>query len=82
MEYSFIVEKKNGKKWEETYRKIGSKEEIGARLAADLAAKYIGKAPYIKRIDRKNNYNGTQTYTVYETSGDADFRTIYTTETY
>lgn len=49
------------------------------RLAADLAAKYIGKAPYIKSVKRRNNYNGTQLYTV---SYDTGYRIEYVVSIY
>lgn len=49
------------------------------RLAADLAAKYIGKAPYIKSVKRRNNYDGTQLYTV---SYDTGYRMEYVVSVY
>ena len=49
------------------------------RLAADLAAKYIGKAPYIKSVKRRNNYDGTQLYTV---SYDTGYRIEYVVSIY
>lgn len=49
------------------------------RLAGDLAAKYIGKAPYIRSIKRRNNYDGTQLYTVTYDNG---YRIEYTVSIY
>lgn len=54
-------------------------DDASARLAADLAAKYIGRATYIKQIKRTNNYNGTQTYIV---TYDNNVRSIYITNIY
>ena len=76
------VEQKIGNNWVKTFE---TERDIYKRLAYDLAAKYIGKAPMIKKIKRNNNYNGTQTYTVYESVGEVkvtQFRTVYTVELY
>ena len=53
--------------------------DVITRLAADLAAKYIGKAPYIKSVKRRNNYDGTQLYTV---TYDTGYRIEYTVSVY
>ena len=73
-----IIEAKRGSKWEETFRQEDS-YEITRHLAQDLAAKYIGKASFIRRIVRRNNYDGTQTYTVTYAN---DTRAIYIVDIY
>lgn len=77
-EISRIIEIKRGGKWETTHTQT-NETEILHSLASDLAAKYIGKASYVKRITRRNNYDGTQTYVV---SYDNDTRATYTTDIY
>ena len=76
------VEQKVGKNWVKTFE---TERDVYGRLAYDLAAKYIGKSSRIKKITRNNNYDGTQTYTVYEAVGEVNvtqFRTVYTVELY
>ena len=73
-----VIETKRGNKWEVTFTQT-NETEILHSLASDLAAKYIGKASYVKRITRRNNYDGTQTYIV---SYDNDTRATYTTDIY
>lgn len=51
-------------------------------LASELAAKYIGKAAYIRSIKRVNNFDGTKTYTVTYASDCGGGRSIYTTDIY
>ena len=53
--------------------------DVIERLAGDLAAKYIGKAPFIKSIKRRNNYDGTQLYTVFYDNG---YKIEYTVSIY
>lgn len=53
--------------------------DVVERLAGDLAAKYIGKAPFIKSIKRRNNYDGTQLYTVFYNNG---YKIEYTVSIY
>ena len=72
------VETKKGNKWVTTYKHIDNTEALQS-LASDLAAKYIGKASYVRSIKRRNNYDGTQTYTV---TYDNDCRAIYVTNIY
>ena len=72
------IETKDGKKWVETYKQTDNAEALHS-LASDLAAKYIGKAAYVKSIKRRNNYDGTQTYTV---TYDNNCRAIYVTDIY
>ena len=76
------VEQKVGNNWVKTFE---TERDVYNKLAYDLAAKYIGKSPRIKKITRNNNYNGTQTYTVYEDVGEVNvthFRAVYTVELY
>ena len=75
------VETKEGKKWvlSSTYNDPELDTWNLHALASDLAAKYIGKAPYIRSIKRRNNYDGTQTYTV---TYDNCCRSIYVTDIY
>jgi hypothetical protein len=60
---TLTIEKKAGKIWTAVDIIIDD-EFIYKDLAEHFAAKYIGKAPYIGAIQRRNNYDGTQTYTV------------------
>lgn len=72
------IEVKKGSRWEQTYTCTDTEQNLHS-LASDLAAKYIGKALYVKSIKRRNNYDGTQTYTV---TYDNESRSIYTTDIY
>lgn len=71
---------KNGKKWETTCEQDG----LTALdfLASELAAKYIGKASYIRSIKRANNYDGTKTYTVTYSDDIGGGRAVYLTDIY
>jgi len=73
------IDRKVGSRWENVPIPNESEVEVLHALAADLAAKYIGKAPYIRRICRRNNYDGTQTYTAYYDNG---VRITYITDIY
>lgn len=76
------IRKAGSKAWETTYTSE-DKEHVLEMLACDLAAKYLGHAPYVKSIKRKQNYDGTATYTVVHTlSEDQDQRTLYTAPIY
>ena len=55
------------------------RERVYKSLASDIAAKHIGKARYISRISRRNNYDGTQTYTVNYDNGT---RAVYIVDIY
>ena len=77
-EQKMTVYAKEGKAMRECWTSTDSVEVLH-RLSADLAAKYCGKAAYVKRIERRNNYDGTQTYTVTYASGD---RVVYVTDIY
>lgn len=72
------IEIKRGNKYETTFIQENETEALRS-LASDLAAKYIGKASYVKRITRRNNYDGTQTYVV---TYDNDSRATYITDIY
>ena len=72
------IEVKRGNKYETTFVQENETEALHS-LASDLAAKYIGKASYVKRITRRNNYGGTQTYVV---TYDNDSRATYITDIY
>ena len=65
-------------KYETTYIDR-DRENVYKSLSTDLAAKYIGKARYISRITRRNNYDGTQTYVV---NYDNDTRAVYVVNVY
>jgi len=58
-----IIEEKIGHKWEEC-RKIDDAAQVLESLAQDLIAKKINACTYIRSIQRKNNYDGTQTIIV------------------
>lgn len=73
---SRVVEVKEGRKWSIS-RIVNDAAEIYRALSDDLAAKYINKAAYVKRITRACNYNGTQTITVLYDNG---VRSLYTVE--
>lgn len=72
------IEQKQGRKWEPVYV-VGNETKALHSLAQDLAAKYIGKAQFVGRIVRRQNYDGTQTYTVYYSNGT---RAVYDTDIY
>lgn len=67
----------NGK-YETTYIDR-NRESVYKSLSTDFAARYIGKAQYIKSIRRRNNYDGTQTYTVNYNNGT---RAVYVVSIY
>lgn len=71
---------KSGKNWETTCEQSG--ETALHFLASELAAKYIGKAPYVRSIVRKNNFDGTKTYTVTYSADVGGGRAVYTTDIY
>lgn len=69
-----IVEVKTGKKW--NVSRITTDElEVYQSLSADIIAKKINGATWVKSIKRINNYDGTQNITV---TYDNDCRSIYT----
>lgn len=70
--------KKEGKKYIVDFVNTDAGDAI-ERLAGDLAAKYIGKAPFIKSIKRRNNCDGTQLYTVFYDNG---YKIEYTVSIY
>ena len=59
-----MVQTKQGKKWITTWE-TDNDETIYKCLYSDLMARYMHKAPYIKRVTDVNNYDGTRTVTVY-----------------
>ena len=74
---------KEGKTWTTTFTSEG--EHALQFLASELAAKYVGKASYIRSIKRRNNYDGTQTYIVTynpDVGGGKVGRSVYTTDIY
>ena len=71
---------KKGRTWETTCTQTGA--EAVHFLASELAAKYIGKAQYIRSIKRVNHFDGTKTYTVTYASDIGGGRAIYTTDIY
>ena len=58
-----MIRRQGDKKWETTYVSTDA-EHVLKMFSENMVAKYIGKAPYVKSIKRKQNYNGTATYTV------------------
>ena len=71
---------KEGNKWTTTCTQTGA--DAVHFLASELAAKYIGKAPYIRSIKRVNNFDGTKTYTVTYAADIGGGRATYTTDIY
>lgn len=71
---------KKGRTWETTCTQTGA--DALEFLASELAAKYIGKAQYIRSIKRVNNYDGTKTYTVTYSAEYGGGRAVYTTDIY
>lgn len=78
--YNMKVIRKNGKHESVSYES-NDKEHVLEMLLANLRYKYIYKAPGY-RISRKNNYDGTETYTVVYTEPETKlhWKTIYTIE--
>ena len=72
------TQKKQGNTWVTTHITEDSATATHS-LATELAAHYIGKASYIRSIKRRNNHDGTQTYTVAYDNG---YRSVYTTDIY
>lgn len=70
--------RKSGKNYVVDFENTDAGDVI-ERLAGDLAAKYIGKASFIKSIKRRNNYDGTQLYTVFYDNG---YKIEYTVSIY
>ena len=71
---------KNGKNWETTLTQDG----LTALdfLATELAAHFIGKASYIRSIKRRNNFDGTKTYTITYSDDIGGGRAVYLTDIY
>ena len=69
-----IVEVKTGKKWDVS-RIVTDELEVYQSLSADIIAKKINCATWVKSIKSINNYDGTQNITV---TYDNDCRSIYT----
>jgi hypothetical protein len=55
---------KEGRAWRETYSTT-DEAEVYRSLAGDLEARYMAQARYIRRVERRNNYDGTETFSVY-----------------
>ena len=72
------IEKKEGRKWTVTFT-CSDEQTCLRNLASELAAKYVGKAEYVRSIKRRNNHDGTQTYTV---TFNNDHRAVYVTDIY
>lgn len=72
------------KKWDTVFTldKPEDAETILAEFAEDMVAHYMGKSTIIKRVTRKQNYNGTATYTVLKQLGKSSVRLIYTLSVY
>lgn len=73
---SFRTYKKNNNKWEIGMRDSSTKNteskvatQIYKAFGAYMTAKYINKVPWIKRVESHSNYDGTYTYTFYQTDG-------------
>lgn len=69
-----VAEKKNGRKWEQTFVTTDEKE-VYESLAHDLIAKKLHNASWITRISDRSNYDGTWNITVTYDNG---CRSIYT----
>ena len=70
---SMIGERKEGRQWVQDYESTNA-EHCYQMYAAHLYDKYIAKAPYIKHVTDKCNYDGTRTITFYQTN---NYRTTY-----
>ena len=77
-ELEMRMERRERNAWITTFT-TNDPKTIYSRLAEDLAARYIGRAGYVKRITRCNNYDGTATYTVYHDNG---FRAVFIADIY
>ena len=62
-EVKFTTWVKDGRKWVERFT-VTDEKEVYKELADDLTAHYINKAPYITRVQRTCNYDGTYTVKV------------------
>lgn len=71
---------KRGKTWETVSTQEG--DAALHSLATELAAKYVGKASFVRSISRANNFDGTQTYTVAYSSECGGGRAVYVTDIY
>ena len=71
---NMTIEVKNGKKWDVS-RIVTDELEVYQSLSADIIAKKINGATWVKSIKRVSNYDGTQNITV---TYDNDCRSIYT----
>ena len=80
METTRTFQIKEGRTWRTTCTQTGA--EALHFLASELAAKYVGRASYIRSIHRKNNFDGTKTYTVTYSPDAGGGRAIYTTDIY
>lgn len=63
-----LSEVKHNGKWAVTYR-TDDESIIYPRLALAVVAKKINACRYISRIQRRNNYDGTQDVVIYYDSG-------------
>ena len=75
-EISRVYEVNENGKYRETYRTT-DKAEANKCFMHVLRAKYIYKVTYITRIERNNNYDGTETYKVYYNNSGQKARETY-----
>lgn len=72
---SRVFQIKEGRSWRETYRTEDA-AQIYKDLAQELLSSKVFKAPYYKRMEQRNNYDGTRTITFYQDNG----KSVYTVE--
>lgn len=67
--------------WQTTYTN-SDKARVLELFSEDVVAHYIGKAPYVKSIRRKNLYNGAARYVVDKSTETIKTRVIYDVSIY
>lgn len=72
---SRVFQIKEGRSWKETYR-TEDQAEIYKSLAQELMNSKIFHSSYYKRMEQRNNYDGTRTVTFYQDNG----KSVYTVE--
>lgn len=72
---SRVFQIKEGRSWRETYR-TEDPAEIYKSLSHELMSSKVFHASYYKRMEQRNNYDGTRTVTFYQDNG----KSVYTIE--
>ena len=72
-----ILVKRAGQKAYETVAIWRDPERVTETLAHDLWARYICRAPYIKRTSDRNNYDGTRTIEMLCEDGGTYMKRVY-----